>query len=193
MRAALIWFGLGLAVFVPILLATQSPLLEWRQPVYIGAGLAGILAMTLLLAQPLLASGVLPGLRGVAGRRMHRRVGALLLAAVLLHIAGLWITSPPDVIDALLFASPTPFSHWGMIAFLALIATAALAVLRRRLRLRPATWRRTHGALAVVIVGGTILHAVLIEGTMEPVSKYALAGLIAIAAAFALHSRSRPG
>ena len=30
--------------------------------------------------------------------------------AVVIHVAGLWITSPPDMIDALLFTSPTPFS-----------------------------------------------------------------------------------
>ena len=181
MRATLIWTALGLAMAVPIVLAAQSPLLAWRQPVYIAAGLAGIAGMTLLLLQPLLALGVLPGLDGLRGRRVHRMFGVLLVLSIALHIVGLWITSPPDVIDALLFRSPTPFSHWGMIALIALFATATLAALRRRLRVRPKIWRRAHGALALVIVGGTILHAALIDGTMETLSKLGLSLLVGLA------------
>lgn len=112
-RAGLIWTGLAAAILLPVALAAASPLLQWRQPVYITAGFAGIIAMSLLLLQPLLAGGLLPGLRGPRGRKLHRRTGALLVSAVILHVAGLWITSPPDVIDALLFRSPTPFSAWG--------------------------------------------------------------------------------
>lgn len=186
MRAALIWIALGLAMAVPILLAAQSPLLAWRQPIYIAAGLAGVAAMALLLIQPLLALGALPGLAGLRGRRGHRLLGGMLVLAVALHIAGLWITSPPDVIDALLFRSPTPFSHWGMIALIALVTTATLAALRHRLRIRSKLWRYVHGGLALVIVGGTILHAVLIEGTMEPISKYGLSLLVGVATLLAV-------
>ena len=61
---------------------------------------------------------------------------------------------------------------------LAIFVTALLAVLRRRLRLRHRIWRISHGVLAVVIVVGTVAHAMLIEGTMEAVSKAVLCGLI---------------
>jgi len=97
------------------------------------------------------------------------------------HVAGLWITSPPDVIDALLFASPTPFSVWDVIALWAIFATALLAALRSRLPLRPRVWRRAHVALAVVIVLGSVVHAMLIEGTMETFSKAALCTLVLVA------------
>jgi len=97
------------------------------------------------------------------------------------HVAGLWITSPPDVIDALLFRSPTPFSAWGVIAMWAVFATALLAALRRPLRIRPRWWRAGHLSLAVVIVGGVVAHALLIEGTMESVSKVVLCGLVVAA------------
>ena len=113
-------------VLVPLALAAMSPLLQWRQPVYIAAGFAGIIAMCLLLLQPLLAGGLLPGLTGLRGRRLHRWTGALLVTAVLLHVAGLFVTSPPDVIDALLFRSPTPFSAWGVIAMGAVLATVSI-------------------------------------------------------------------
>ncbi len=98
--------------------------------------------------------------------------------AVVIHVGGLWFTSPPDVIDALLFVSPTPFSAWGVIAMWAIFAVALLAALRRRLRLRPRTWRISHTFLAVVIVVGSVVHGILIEGTMETVSKAALCALV---------------
>ncbi len=177
-RATLIWAALAAALAVPFAAAAGSPLLAWRDPVYIAAGFAGVAAMALLLVQPLLAGGYLPGLLARRGRRVHRVTGSLLVMAVVAHVAGLWITSPPDVIDALLFASPTPFSVWGVVAMWAIFATALLAALRRQLRLRVRTWRLGHTALAAVIVPGSVVHAMLIEGTMETLSKAALCALV---------------
>ncbi|WP_248156025.1 ferric reductase-like transmembrane domain-containing protein [Roseibium sediminicola] len=174
LRPLLIWMAVVLLILLPLALAAFSPLLQWRQPVYIAAGFAGIIAMSLLLLQPLLAGGLLPGLDGPRGRRLHRWTGACLVTALFLHVAGLFVTSPPDVIDALLFRSPTPFSAWGVIAMAAVLATTLLAVLRRRLRVSPRTWRRAHVVLALVIVIGSAVHALLIEGTMEWVTKVGL-------------------
>jgi predicted ferric reductase len=180
-RAALIWAALALAVAVPFAAAAASPLLAWRDPVYIAGGFAGVIALGLLLVQPLLMGGTLPGFSAYRGRRAHRWIGGLLVAAVVIHVAALWITSPPDVIDALLFRAPTPFSAWGVIAMWAIFAVALLASLRRRLRLRPRTWRVAHMSLVVVIVAGSVVHAILIEGTMETVTKAALCALVVIA------------
>ncbi|MGX1498793.1 putative ferric reductase [Labrenzia sp. MBR-25] len=177
LRAFLIWAGLATIVVVPILAAAASPLLQWRQPVYIAAGFAGIAAMVLLLLQPLLAGGYLPGVSGLRGRRLHLWTGILLVSAIILHVGGLWITSPPDVIDALLFRSPTPFSAWGVIAMWAVFAGAFLAAFRWSLALSPRLWRRLHTLLAMVIVAGSVVHALLIEGTMETYSKAALCAL----------------
>ena len=181
-RSILVWAALGIAVAVPIAAAAASPLLAWRDPVYIAAGFAGIAAMALLLVQPLLVAGTLPGLSGRRGRRVHGVIGGALVAAVAVHVGGLWITSPPDVVDVLLFRSPTPFSEWGAIAMWAVFAAALLAALRRRLRLRPQSWRRGHAALAAVTVLCSVVHALLIEGTMETVSKVALCALVVLAA-----------
>lgn len=172
------WGALATAVAVPIAAAAASPLLAWRDPVYIAAGFAGIVAMALLLVQPLLAGGYLPGLSARRGRQVHRLIGSLVVMAVVVHVAGLWITSPPDVIDALSFVSPTPFSAFGVIAMWAIFATAMLAALRWRLRLRVQMWRLGHMALAVLIVSGSIIHAMLIEGTMEVLTKTALCALV---------------
>ena len=177
-RVTLIWAALAIAICVPIAAAAASPLLAWRDPVYILAGFAGIIALGIVLIQPLLIGGYLPGLSGRIGRRAHLWIGAALVVAVVIHVGGLWITSPPDMIDALLFASPTPFSPWGVIAMWAIFAVALLAALRRRLGLRPRTWRIAHMLLAMAIVAGSVAHGMLVEGTMETVSKAALCALV---------------
>jgi predicted ferric reductase len=177
-RAPLIWAAVAAAICVPIAAAAASPLLAWRDAVYILAGFAGIIALGLVLAQPLLIGGYLPGLAAYRGRRAHHWIGGALVVAILVHVAGLWITSPPDMIDALLLTSPTPFSPFGVIAMWAIFAVALLAALRRRLGLRPRTWRIAHMSLAVIIVAGSVVHAMLVEGTMETVSKAVLCALV---------------
>jgi predicted ferric reductase len=182
-RAILIWAALAAAIAVPVLAAAASPLLQWREPVYIAAGFAGVVAMVLLLLQPLLIGGILPGISVFRSRRLHRLVGVLLVAAIVVHVAGLWITSPPDMVDALLLRAPTLFSFFGVIAMWALFAAALMAAFRRRLRLRPGTWRIAHASLAVVVVAGSVVHAMLIVGTMETVTKAALCALVVLATA----------
>jgi uncharacterized protein (TIGR03382 family) len=177
-KAILIWVVLATAIGVPIAFAAGSEQLAWRGPVYILAGFAGIIALGLVLVQPLLIGGYLPGLSAYRGRRAHHWIGGALALAVVIHVAGLWITSPPDMIDALTFASPTPFSPFGVTAMWAIFAVALLALLRRRLGLRLRTWRLVHIPLAIVIVAGSVAHCLLIEGTMETISKAALCAAV---------------
>jgi predicted ferric reductase len=181
-RVTLIWAALAAAVCVPIAAAAASPQLAWRDPIYILAGFAGIIALGLVLIQPLLIGGYLPGLSAYRGRRTHYWIGGALAVAIVVHVAGLWITSPPDMVDALLYASPTPFSPFGVTAMWAIFAVATIAALRRRLGLRAQTWRIVHMPLAIVIVVGSVVHALLIEGTMETISKAALCALVLAAA-----------
>lgn len=197
-RAAAAWGVLATAIIVPIALAAMSPLLAWRGPVYIAAGFFGILAMAALLLQPLLAARKLPGVTARKSRTLHRWIGAALASLVALHVAFLWITSPPDVMDVLAFDSPTPFSDWGAIAMWATFAAALLAAFRKRTGLRPQTWRIAHVSVASVVVVGSVVHALLIEGTMEPISKALLCALVVAAAAALVRDqiktlrRSRP-
>lgn len=171
-RPALIWAAVGAAIAAAGLEAATSPLLAWRDAIYIAGCFAGVAALALLLFQPLLAGGYLVGLR--RGRRVHAWVGGALVAAVMGHVAALWLTSPPDVVDALLFRSPTAFSVWGVVAMWAVFATALLAVLRRSQLL----WRLGHIGLGVVIAVATVVHAWLIDGTMGTVSKAVLCALV---------------
>lgn len=180
-RAILIWSVLVGAVAGPIVAAASSSLLAWRDPIYVSAGFAGVGALAVLLIQPLLIGGYLPGLSAYHRRRVHRWIGGLLVVAVVIHVSGLWFTSPPDVVDALLFASPTPFSAWGVIAMWAIFSAALWAAARRRLRLSPRLWRIGHTFLAIVIVVGSVVHCILVEGTMETLSKAVLCALVVAA------------
>src|SRR3954466_4309922 len=65
-RVALIWAALVVAISGPNALAMTSDLLKWRGTVYILAGFAGIFALGLLLVQPLLIAGYLPGFSAYA-------------------------------------------------------------------------------------------------------------------------------
>ncbi len=181
----LIWLGLAAAIIFPVLLAANSPFLQWRGPVYIIAGFAGIFGLCVLLIQPLLAGQMLPNVSPIKSRRLHQWAGAFLILSVLVHVIGLWFTSPPDVIDVLLFRSPTPFSVWGVVAMWAVFATGALAIFRNRLRMRPRNWKRLHLVLGAIIVSGTVVHALLIEGAMETISKTLLCALVVLAFASA--------
>tara|TARA_R110000787_G_scaffold83575_2_gene179754 strand:- start:2765 stop:3364 length:600 start_codon:yes stop_codon:yes gene_type:complete len=179
LRTMSIWAAVVVALAVPVVAAAFSPLLQWRGPIYVAAGFAGIVAMALMLLQPLMAARLLPGITAHRSRRLHRRIGVFLILAVVAHVAGLWITSPPDVVDVLLLRSPTPFSLWGVAAMWALFAAGVVAALRRRFSL--GAWRVVHTALVVIVVTGTVVHALLIDGAMETVSKWALAVMLGVA------------
>ncbi|MEO1109593.1 MAG: ferric reductase-like transmembrane domain-containing protein [Pseudomonadota bacterium] len=185
-RKTVLWASLLAALAIPLMVAGFSPLLTWRDPVYIAAGFSGIIGLGLLLVQPLLAARVLSGLTPMTSRNLHRLLGVALIISILLHVGGLWITSPPDVIDALLFVSPTPFSDWGVVAMWAAFGAAVLALYRTRLRLRFRIWRLCHAGLATITILGSVIHAMLIEGTMEVISKTALCVLVVLATAQAL-------
>lgn len=181
LRSALIWAALAAAMAMPVVVAARSPLLAWRDGIYIAAGFAGVVALALLFFQPLLSGTYLPGLRLRLGRRLHGWVGAGIVAAVVVHVGTLWVTSPPDVVDALLFQSATEFSGWGVVAMWAVLATALLAALRGRMRL--ILWRLCHVILAIAIAVGSVVHALLIDGTMGVMSKTALCALVMAAVA----------
>ena len=171
-KTALIWSALVLALLLPLVIAAQSPYLEYRESTYIAAGFAGILGLILFLLQPLLAGGHIPGLRPRTARIWHRATGSVIVLAVVAHVGGLYLTSPPDTLDALLLVSPTPFSLYGVVALWGMIITTVLVMLRRHLPLRFLHWAILHNVLAGIIVISTVVHALLIEGTMGSVSKW---------------------
>ena len=187
--AILVWGALTLFLGGVVVVSLMSPFLAFRQPVYIAAGLAGILGLCVMVLQPLLVTGSLPGAEGRHGRRLHFIVGVGLVALVITHVGGLWLTSPPDVIDALTFTSPTPFAPFGVVAMWAVLLAALLGMLRKRLGSGLRVWRRAHSGLVAIAVLGTVIHAILIEGTMEPVSKALVCLVAVLVTAYAIRQR----
>lgn len=176
----LIWAVPIAAMTVPVLIASASPYLAYRNFTYILGGFAGIVALALLVIQPLLAAGYLPGPGIAKERRWHRWVGTAIVMCVALHVAGLFITSPVDTLDALLLAAPTPFSVYGVTAMWGIVATAILVVARSRLSISHQTWCLIHNGLALAVVVASVIHALQIEGAMEYLSKWAVC-LVALA------------
>lgn len=188
--AVLVWAALAFLVLSPIAIAATSPYLAGRDAVYIIAGLAGIVALALLLVQPLLAGGYLPGLRVTQERRWHHWVGTAIIVAVALHVGGLYLTSPQDALDALLLVAPTPFSVYGVIGLWGVVLTALLVATRSRLGLGNTAWRIIHNGLAAIVVFASVVHTLMIEGTMGNLSKLVLCALVIAATAIViLHLR----
>ena len=184
--AVLGWGGVAAVMIAPVVIAAFSPYLDSRSVPYIVGGFAGIVCLSLLFLQPLLAAGYLAGSKGPPGRRWHRWVGTAIVSAVALHVGGLYLASPPDTIDALLLVSPTPFSVYGVTAMWGVVATAILVLFRHRLGLRYSVWRLVHNGVAAIIVVATVIHALQIEGAMEPGSKWMLCIAVVAATGVAL-------
>ncbi len=62
-----------------------------------------------------------------------------------------------------------------------LFGAALLAILLRRLRLRWWVWRLGHTSLALITVIGSVVHALLIQGTMETTTKVILCTVVVLA------------
>ena len=185
-KTVVVWLLLAAAVLVPIGFAAASPLQASRDAVWIFGGMAGVVALALLLVQPMLAAGLLAGPTIPTARRWHRWIGATIVVAVVLHVGGLYLASPEDITDALLLVAPTPFSVYGVIGLWSVVLTALLVAFRSKLGLRYTSWRIVHNVLSVVVVVCSIVHAILIEGAMDLVSKAILCALVFAATAMAL-------
>ena len=168
-------------------IAVSSPLLKSRDFVHIVGGLAGVLALVLLLIQPVLATAVLKGISPVQQRRWHLRTGILLVISLLVHIGALYLTSPDDMTDALLLRSATPFSVYGVIGLWGILLTATLVTVKSRLKISSKVWKGLHVSLAVIVAIASIVHALWIQGAMGVVSKWVLSAAIVVATGYAIY------
>jgi predicted ferric reductase len=180
--------------FVPLGIAAASPLQASRDLMWVVGGMAGVAGLSLLFLQPFLMAGLSPSSPSPRARRWHRWVGLSIVLLVLLHVLGLYLTSPEDITDALLLVSPTPFAVYGVLGLVGVVLTACLAAIRKALPRR--TWQIAHSILAAVIVVGSIVHALMIEGVMGDTSKLVLCVFLALATIAAIirtASRVRKG
>jgi len=169
-----VWLAVIVIAAVPVVAAAFSPLQAGREALWVVGGMAGVVSLSLLFVQPLLMATAPALLSTRDGIAWHRWSGLLIVALVALHIGALYAYSPDDVTDALLLVAPTPFSLYGVISLWCVVLTLGLVVARRILRLDHRQWSVFHSIVAVAIVASGAVHAILIEGAMEEMSKLAI-------------------
>lgn len=186
------WFVLLVVVLGPIVVALASPLQDSREFIYVVGGIAGVVALSLLLVQPLLAMGYLSGVNAARQRRWHANSGTLLVAAIALHIGALYITSPDDIADALLLRSATSFSIYGVIGLTGVALLATLVLARHRIGISYNRWKTLHVVIAIIVVIASVVHTLWIQGAMGLVSKWVLCATVLIATGFAVYRLNKP-
>ena len=148
----------GVLVAVTLVLALTDAHLDGATAALTISTAAAAIAVPLLALQPLLAA--------VARVRWHRVLGLAVFALVAVHVAALFVESPADARFAMSPDGPTR-ARMALIATIALAGVVALGVGRRRLPLRPATWRIVHAYLAAVVLVLGVGHAVLTDGALD--------------------------
>jgi predicted ferric reductase len=110
--------------------------------------------------------------------QFHRQIGYVGLAFVLVHfaISAQWSELTPGN------ALAAPLLVWfGMAALLALVVLTVSSVWRRELRLSYEAWHVMHTVLALVLVGGALLHVLFVDEYVSSVWKQILWGLMSAA------------
>jgi predicted ferric reductase len=152
--------GLALAALVPI-----PPDHAWGE----AATALGIVALAMMALQ-FFSSGRFRRLTGRIGIdrsiAFHRWAARILLIAVILHpllyTVPTFLADPARGMDRLGMMFLGERARTGLIAWLAVIAIVALAVLRDRIRLPYEAWRGLHALLGVVALGFGVAHALAV-------------------------------
>ena len=182
------WGGraaLASLLLLPISAALASPLQQGRDISWVLGGLAGILALGLLVVQMLLPTNWLRGLFAIGDMRLHRVLGIAVAGVVIAHVLGLYVYSPDDVRDALVLAAPT-YSRLGVLSAWCVLLSVVLALARRRLGLTYSDWQILHAVLAVVVVATAVGHTVLIRGALDGPAELLLCGAAVLAVTAAI-------
>jgi len=87
----------------------------------------------------------------------HRQMSLVALALIVAHPILLVIDSPGTADWLNIFTAPRRVQI-GVIALIALVVIVSLAYFRRHFKIKYETWRRTHGLLALVMLGAAVWH-----------------------------------
>ena len=163
----LFWFGLYLLLVLGPLLAAalvEPPVAGRSFAVELGVGV-GFVAFGLLTVELALVAR----LRGVSAALgtdvlmlVHRWMGIAALGFAALHPLILWGRGVNAASFGILGAGPAAAT--GAVALWATALLVAISLVRRRLRLPYAGWRALHLALALAIVGASVLHVRAVGG-----------------------------
>lgn len=177
------WIGaLGVVLVGPVLfrLVSAPPAPLWTQL----STTTGLLALSALVCAAVLPSRVRSltrafGIEGIL--EVHRSLGVLAAALILLHLACVVAADPANV--ALLDPSrATPAARAATVATVAIGLLIALALTRSRTRHLPyELWRWGHVGLAAVVLAGSALHVWLLRQLVTDAVMSAVLGLLAVA------------
>lgn len=182
----LLWFGLYVTLTVlPLAVAWwERPAAPLRPVLVEAAAAAGLVALPLMVFQFALVSRLGPASRPFgtdALVQFHSRMGVVGLAAVVAHAL-------------LLLGHGIPLRAWnpfggpvvwqsGAVALWGVALISFTSVFRRRLRLPYEAWQALHLALAVLVVGATVVHILAVQGYAgEPGLRALVVAYAAIAA-----------
>lgn len=174
-------------------LALSSRHLSDGPPALVVSTAAGALAVSALALQPLLIA-TLPAASSDAVRRvrLHRSLGGLTLALVLLHVGGLFAVEVDDTLFALSPDGPTR-ARMAVLGTVALIAIVAVGVLRARIPVADGSWRLVHAYLAVLVIVLGVGHAILTDGALDSTGTVVLTALAVTGLAATAVARGRRG
>ncbi|MBC8091044.1 MAG: ferric reductase-like transmembrane domain-containing protein [Pseudonocardia sp.] len=173
--------ALGAVLVGPVVvhLATSDPAPLWTQL----STTTGLLALSSLVCAAVLPSRVRSmsrafGIEGIL--EVHRSLGVLAAALVLLHLACVVVADPSDV-TLLDPAHGTPASLAATIATAAVALVVVLALTRARTKHLPyELWRWTHIGLGVVVIVASALHVWLLQQLVEDAVMSAVLSVLAV-------------
>ena len=170
--------GLATVAVLPLALALTDVHLAPGPPALVISTVAGTLAVSALVLQPLLVARLRPSAGPLAGRQVrgHRLLGTVILALVLLHVGALFVLEVDDTLFALSPDGPTR-ARMALIATIALFGVVALGAARGRVRLSDSTWRVLHAYLGALVIVLGVGHAVLTDGALDGAGTPVLVGL----------------
>ncbi|WP_300006784.1 ferric reductase-like transmembrane domain-containing protein [Pseudonocardia sp.] len=164
-------------VLIRLLTASADPL--WTQL----STTTGLLALSSMVCAAVLPSRVRSltrafGIEGIL--EVHRSLGVLAAALVLLHLACVVVADPANV--ALLDPSrATPASRAATVATLALALVVVLALTRSRTRPLPyELWRWGHVGLAAIALAGSALHVWYLQNLVSDAVMSAVLGILSV-------------
>ena len=161
--AVLVSFGLLLAA--PLPLAVLDPHVRAAGPVLLIAVLTGGLSLSGLVAQSALPTRwrwLRPALNADQVLRWHRRIAALVVVGVVLHLVALAVEDPAEFVHLIGPSAPLR-AKFAVVATGALFLLCVLSIWRQQLRLRYDIWRATHLGLTAIAVVTAVLHSVLVK------------------------------
>ncbi len=156
-----VYFLLAMAPVLLMLVGHGRPPRTMLREFSVAIAFAGlsVMGLQLLLAARFKALKAPYGIDAVY--HFHREVSLVALGLVALHPV-LLVIDDPATLELFRFFSAPVRARFALLSLAATVLVVVLSYFRGRLRLDYETWRRSHGALAVVLLAAAVVHVELV-------------------------------